>query len=60
MHLDFWSKRVFRAWFVFYRARVRVGCMGWHRALEYGIRAYHDRIRIESFSTYLGKVLSTT
>jgi hypothetical protein len=56
MHLDFLSKRVFRALFVFHRARVRAGCMGWHGALEHGIRAYHDRIRIKSFSTYLGKV----
>jgi hypothetical protein len=58
-HLDFWSKLVFGTLLVFHRARVGVGCMGWHGALEHGIRAYHDRIRIKSFSTYLGKVLST-
>jgi hypothetical protein len=42
-HLDFWSKPVFGALFVFYRARVRVGCMGWHGALEHGIRARECR-----------------
>jgi hypothetical protein len=39
---------------VFYRVRVWVwvGCI----ALEQGIRAYHDRVRIERFPTYPGKV----